>query len=147
MLSFDTNILVYAADRRAGAKHVVASGLMEKAAQLDAGLTEQSLIEFLNVAMRKARQPLQEAAQLVSAWLSVFPLLIPNAAVVGDTLHLLGAYTLSVWDARLLAVCAANGCHVLFSEDLQDNARYNGVRVLNPFVPRNADRILEMARP
>jgi predicted nucleic acid-binding protein len=144
MLSFDTNVLVYAADKRAGNKHSLACDLLSASSRLDVALTEQSLIEFLHAATRKARQPIQEVVQFIHAWLAVFRLLVPTGAVVTDTLHLLARYNLSPRDGRLLAVCAAGGCHVLFSEDLQDGAIYEGVHVLNPFNPANADRVSEL---
>ena len=146
MLSFDTNILVYAADTRDAARHELARGLLQNAAQVDAGLTEQSLIEFLHVATRKPGRPLQEAAQFVHAWLAIFTLMVPHQSVIADTLDLLTRNKLSAWDARLLAVCSANGCNLLLSEDLQDNAVYEGVHVLNPFNPANADRLEEFFR-
>ncbi len=47
-------------------------------------------------------------------------------------------YQLSIWDARLLAACAAHGCTHLLSEDLQDTMRYGSVTIVNPFNPANA---------
>ena len=144
MLSFDTNVLVYAVDKSGGEKHALAIQLIEAGEQLDTGLTEQVLIEFLDVATNKARQPLRESMRLVRSWLAAFPLITPGASVVSDTLRLLSSHKLSVWDARLLSVCAAGGCDVFLSEDLQDNALYGGVHVLNPFNPVNAPLIQEL---
>jgi len=71
-------------------------------------------------------------------------LLLPHATIVEDVLSLLARHRMSAWDARLIAVCAANGCEVLFSEDLQDNTVYSGVHVLNPFNRTNAQKIAEL---
>jgi predicted nucleic acid-binding protein len=146
MLSLDTNILVYSTDKDDPAKQSTAIDILTSAARLETGLTEQSIIEFVHAVTRKARMPLNEVAHIVRRWLNSFSLLVPAATVVEDTLDLLVRHRLSVWDARLLAVCAANGCDILLSEDLQDNAVYAGVRVLNPFNARNSDLIADLLR-
>jgi predicted nucleic acid-binding protein len=96
-------------------------------------LTEQSLVEFLNVLIRKKQQPVADAALWARKWIGTYPVLLPHRAIVEDTLNLLARYKLSVWDARLVAVCNAHGCEYLLSEDLQDGARYGGLTVVNPF--------------
>ena len=147
MLSFDTNILVYAADRHAGARHTESVTLLSAAAWRGAALTEQSLIEFLNVATRKRNQPLVAASAIVRNWLQLFPLLLPPASIVDDTLSFLTSYRLSIWDAHMLATCASNGCHALISEDLADGAHYGPVQVLSPFNPHNASLIGNLLGP
>ena len=141
MLSFDTNVLVYATDNSAGARHGAAHRLISSAVGKNACLTEQSLIEFLHVTTRKTLLSLSDATKTVRGYLTYFPLLVPHEGVVEDSLILLDRYHLQTWDARLLAVCAARGCTQLFSEDLQDGAAYGTVTVVNPFNPANADLI------
>ena len=41
--------------------------------------------------------------------------------------------SLSHWDSLLLAACLEAGVETLYSEDLQDGANYDSVRVVNPF--------------
>lgn len=137
MLSFDTNILVYAADRQAGWRHADAARLLEVSSSGDAVLNDQSLVEFLHVMTRKRKQPLPDAASMVRAWCRGLGLITAPATVVEDTLSLLTGHKLSIWDAHMIAICAANGCNWLLSEDLSDGALYGEVRVLNPFNPRN----------
>ncbi len=144
MLSFDTDVLVYATDRRAEHKRRVAADLLREAASFGAAMTEQCIMEYLDAAVRLAQQPFENALSIVREWLENFVLLVPADSVVEDAFLMLQRYRLSVWDARLLAVCAAHGCDFLFSEDLQDNAVYGGVRVLNPFNSSNARTIAEI---
>ena len=143
MWSFDTNILVYAADRSAGNRHAASIKLLASAASGQAALNEQSLVEFLHVVTRKLKQPLPDAAKLVQAWLNNFALMTAPATILEDTVQLLTSHSLSVWDAHMIAICRAHGCEGLLSEDLADGASYGGVRVLNPFNPRNAAVLLE----
>ena len=138
MVSLDTNILVYAANIDAGDRYQAAKGFIATAASASLALTDQSLIEFLNVSIRKKRQPFDETAAIVRGWLASFPLIMPPNTIVADTLELLSKHKLSVWDARLLVTCDAASCEYLFSEDMQDGARYGGVTVIDPFKPRNA---------
>ena len=108
------------------------------AAGRNVGLTEQSLVEFLDATTRKAKLSLADAAITLRGYLSYFTLLMPQNTIVEDAIALLTAHKLSVWDARMLAVCAAHGCTHLLSEDMQDGASYGGVAVVNPFNPANA---------
>jgi predicted nucleic acid-binding protein len=137
MLSFDSNILVYAADSLAGERHLQASRLLESAIEVKAGLTEQCILEFLNVSAVKARPSVSTAVSIARELAVNFRILLPSASIVEDVLLLLGKHRLNIWDARILAVCAAHGCEYLLSEDMQDGADYGGVTVLNPFKPVN----------
>ena len=141
MFSLDTNILVYAADKEAGAKHVAASDIVHAASRVDAALTEQSIIEFVNAVTRKAKLSLSSTLPYVGEFQRNFDLLLPTESVVDDVLALLTQHKINIFDARIVAVCAAHGCDHLLSEDLHDGAQYGGVTVVNPFNPGNAGLI------
>lgn len=138
MFSLDTNVLIYAADRMAGGRHLTARRIVDRAAISGAVLTEQSLFEFFHATTRKKQMSLADAESVVRKFATDFPLALSHPAIVDDALTLRSRYQLGVWDARLLAVCAAHGCTHLLSEDLQDGARYDSVTVVNPFNPTNA---------
>ena len=146
MISLDTNILIYATDFRAGTRHDAAHQLVSAAIRVRAGLTEQSIVEFMNVAIRKAKLPFEETARYARGYLAHFRLMIPQATIVEDVLALLGRHKLEVWDARLLAVCAAHGCDYLLSEDMQNGAEYGGVTVIDPFNPANSPILEQVLR-
>jgi predicted nucleic acid-binding protein len=46
-------------------------------------------------------------------------------------------HSLSFWDAMLWAMANRAGCRVLFSEDLQDGCRLDGVPIVDPFAAAN----------
>jgi predicted nucleic acid-binding protein len=71
---------------------------------------------------------------------------MPPQTVIEDAFALLSRHRLSIWDARLLAVCAAHGCDYLLSEDMQDGAQYGGVTVVDPFKAANAAIIEQVLR-
>jgi predicted nucleic acid-binding protein len=144
VISFDTNILVYAADENADARHAAARDILRAARNAPAALTEQSLVEFINAATRKAKLPLARVAPYVREMLATFMLMLPDKSTIEDVLFLLSRHSISVFDARIVAVCNAHGCSHLLSEDLQDGASYGGVTIVNPFNPANAGLVEQL---
>jgi predicted nucleic acid-binding protein len=147
MFSLDANVLVYAADRTAGSRHAVARQIMQDAPIPGMALTEQTLFEFFHASTRKGKISVLDATGMVRDLLYTIPLLLPPQTVVSDALALAARYRLSIWDARLLSVCEAHGCGHVLSEDMQDGALYNMVRVVNPFAPKNAALVRELISP
>ncbi len=138
MISLDANVLVYAADKTAGTRHVTAKDIVQTASNTTAALTEQALIEFFHASTRKGKMPVTDAMTIVGDLMQNFALMVPYRSVVEDAMALASRFKLSIWDARLLAVCAAYGCKYLLTEDLHDGATYSGVRVVNPFDTKNS---------
>jgi predicted nucleic acid-binding protein len=147
VFALDSNVLVYAADKRAQAKHVAASNIVHAASGAQAALTEQSIMEFVNATTRKVRLPFADVLPFVREFQRNFELLLPTRTIVDDVLALLSRHQLSVFDARILAICGAHGCDYLLSEDLQDGARYGSVTVLNPFAPANSNLVAGLLMP
>ena len=145
--SFDTNILIYAADLGAGDKHLTAQEMIDCAlAGRTGATTEQNIMEFLNVATRKLEISFRQAAEFVEDIAQVLEVLLARDDVVRRTLRLLASHRLSVWDARMVAVCGSHNCAVLFSEDMQDRALYDGVRIIDPFRTSNQDLVREVLK-
>ena len=137
----DTNVLVYAHDDSAGDKRDQARALVEQLwAARDGCLSVQVLQEFFVTATRKIAKPLNaETAKEIVADYSRWHLHIPAA---DDVLAAIGIHQrtgISFWDAMIVRSAAEIGCEVLYSEDLNAGQEYSGVRVENPFQPRDAD--------
>jgi len=64
--TLDTNVLVYAADRRAGARHRLAIEIVNRASERDRILTIQVLGKFYSASTR-------QAITLARQWLAIFP--------------------------------------------------------------------------
>ena len=133
-LSFvDSNILVYTNDRSASAKRDQAQELIHKLLRNKAGaLSLQVLQEYFAVATRKlgisaagARRRVELLNRLDVVILGVSDLL---AAIDLHRLH-----GLSIWDTLIVRAALKAGCGVLYSEDLQDGRRFDGLEVVNPF--------------
>jgi predicted nucleic acid-binding protein len=143
--SFDTNILIYAAEQDNAGKNLIARDLIRDSHANDAGaITEQSVTEFLSAATRKGNIPFRDAAAYVQDILELFDLLLARQDIVHRTLDVLSRHRLSVWDARMVALCGTHDYTVLFSEDMQDHGLYDGVRVINPFRSSNRNIVEEV---
>jgi predicted nucleic acid-binding protein len=148
LISFDTNILVYAADRTAGERHRQAADLIERAIRQGNCLqTLQSLCEFFNVVTRKSGIEPSAAAAFVEGWRAVLPIEASTEADLADAMRAVSEHRLPFWDAMLWATARRAGVHLLVSEDFQDGRTIEGVRIVNPFAVQNAALIASRLPP
>lgn len=142
MISFDSNILVYAADREAGERHGAAVDLLERSIRHGNCIqTLQSFCEFFNVVTRKSGIEPGAAAAFVDGWRSVMLVEAATPADLDEAMRAVEVYRIGFWDAMLWATARRAGVRILFSEDLQDGRTIEGVRILNPFAAHHAMRI------
>lgn len=137
-LSLDSNILIYSIrpeDPRAAAAHWI----VDRAVLVDCWLTNQALGEFLNVVRKKSLVPLDGARQTVADWSLLFPLAPTSVEQLIAASLLSERHRLQFWDAVILTVCKDVGVEYLISEDMADGATLNGVTLINPFNPANAE--------
>ena len=129
----DANVLVYANDGGAGAKHVKAMDLMELLIKERAGaLSIQVLAEFYSVATRKLRRTSAEAEAFIRD-LGGWTIHCPAHADILKAAQLHRRYKLAWWDALILNSAIELGCSVLWTEDFSDGQRLGQVTVRNPF--------------
>jgi predicted nucleic acid-binding protein len=64
---------------------------------------------------------------------NLFPIFVPTANVFNLSFDFHSRFSLSHWDAMLLAACKDAGVTTLYSEDLQAGMNYDGVVIVNPF--------------
>ncbi len=130
---FDTNILVYADDKRAGAKQSRAIDLVAEHRHDGTGVVSlQVLQEYFVTVTRKLNVDSPLARRKVEI-LSEFDVVAPE---VGDILAAIDLHRLhgfSLWDALILRAAQQAGCKVLLSEDFQDGREIDGIQVVNPF--------------
>ncbi len=132
---FDTNVLVYAFDKKAPAKSVVAQNLLaECIARSEAFLSTQVLQEFFTAVTRKLSTPLphDEAERAVREF-AKFPIVNADATLILDAIGLSERYLISFWDALIVQAALRAGAEVLYSEDLQDGQVFEALTVRNPF--------------
>ena len=131
----DTNILLYAHDRSAGEKQVMAANLLALLWQDHNGiLSPQVLQEFLVNAVRKLKTPrsLAKTRDIVRT----YGLWVTRDAKVEDILRateIMELTSFSFWDSLIIASAEAAGCAVLYSEELQHGQQVAGLTICNPF--------------
>jgi len=126
----DTNVIVYAFDDGEAAKQAVARELL--AAQGAPVVSTQVVQEFYVAATRKLRIPHERAAG-VAKTLCEGEVIAATPAMVLEAIELSQHRSVSFWDALILRAAATAGCDVLLTEDMQDGATIDGVRIENPF--------------
>lgn len=131
----DTNILVYANDSSDRHKSGVARELITLHLREGTGyLSAQVLGEFWVTITRKIASPLPfELAERQVRLLDSFTIVPQDSVSVWKAIELQKKHTISFWDAHILASALIAGCRTLYSEDLQDQAEYSGIKVVNPF--------------
>jgi predicted nucleic acid-binding protein len=130
----DTNVLIYAHDVDAKAKHEVAkSVLRELWSQRTGVLSMQVLQEFYVNVTRKIATPLsKDAARLVVNTYSIWCVETTPAEIV-TAFRIEDESRIGFWDALIVASAAKCGAARLLSEDLNAQQMIAGVRVENPF--------------
>jgi predicted nucleic acid-binding protein len=130
---FDTDVLVYAAvgTGKDESKRKRALDLIQSE---DFGTSAQVLQEFFVTVVRKALRPLSAAQALewIEQW-AAFPCQPIDRELVQIAVGLSERFTISYWDAAILAAAEALGSRIVYSEDLNDGQQYDEVRVINPF--------------
>ena len=130
----DTNILMYAHDASAGAKHERAKALVGELWHSRAGVVSTQVLQELVVNLRrKAGRPLDTKAtrEVVADYLT-WQVVVNGGESILEALEIEARYQISFWDALILQAAQASGAEVLYSEDLSDGQTYGSVRVINP---------------
>jgi predicted nucleic acid-binding protein len=143
-ISLDTNVLIYAVDPGAGDKNLVARQIVRASAEADGVLTQQVIGEFLNVSRKMAHLNQRRLRRIALGLCSAFPILPTPRDLLFDAFDRAARFNLQFWDAVIATVCLSQGVSHLVSEDLQDGLLVEGLKVVNPFNPRNEVLVREL---
>ena len=129
----DTNILVYADDRRDRRKQTLARDLVRLALTSGKGrLSTQVLTEFFAVATRKLGLAAATVRRRVEVYASL-PVFRPAAEDLLNAIDLHRLHGFAIWDALIVRAALASGCRVLYTEDLQHGRTFDGLEIVDPF--------------
>ena len=131
----DTNVLAYRHDAADAPKQARAEAWITCIVELHAGrLSFQVLQELYAMLTRKLRPSFepQEARDIIDLLASWNPLTV-NLPLIKTAWTLQDRYSLSWWDALIVAAAQASDCRVLLTEDLQHGQSFGRVRVIDPF--------------
>ena len=147
----DTNVFVYLHDDSAPAKQLRANDWITCLVRRRAGrLSFQVLQELYSVFTRKV-QPALAASRVqpiirdLTSWRPI-PI---DFAIMERAWLMEGRYSLSWWDALIVAAAQTCQCKVLLTEDLQHGQEFGAVRVIDPFAlpERTPKAVLEALAP
>jgi predicted nucleic acid-binding protein len=127
---FDTNVLVYLASsdptKANRAETIVSNG---------GTVSVQVLNELANVARRKMRLSWRDTRTFLSTIRGLLLVTPITVEIHENGLALAERYSLSIYDAMIVAAALHADCGVLWSEDMQDGMEIEKrLRVVNPFV-------------
>ncbi len=132
----DTNILIYAHDRDAGIKNILANSLIKKIWQTENGVISTQVIQefYVNIT-RKIPNPLPRT--IVRALVSNY--FTWQVEVNGPGTILLASeieerYSLSFWDSLIVAAASQAKVEKILTEDLQSGHLIEGILIENPFL-------------
>ena len=129
----DTNVLIYSisSDPAEKSKCDRARALIR---DLDFGISAQVLAEFYVTATQKIAKRLSEneALQFIAPLVRL-PVVAIDSDLVLEAITLKQQYSISYWDAAIIAAASRLGAQTIYSEDLTHNQMYGSIRVVNPF--------------
>ena len=131
--TLDSNILVYAVNHAAGAKHEASQRIIVTAARHDCVLTLQAVSEFYWVVTRKRLVQSALAAERANDFLTAFRCISASESSIRAALPHAVARRAAYWDALLITTAAEAGCNLLLTEDMHDGLFLNGVHIHHPF--------------
>ncbi len=130
----DTNILLYCFDNADSRKQELARNLVNSLLDVDsARISTQTLQEYYNVLTKKLKCDKKEALKNVERYSEIFPV---HTNTVNDILSAVSISVknkLSFYDSLIIAAAKAEGCGTIYSEDLNNGQKVNGVKIVNPF--------------
>ncbi len=132
----DTNILVYAHDLDAGAKHEIAKELVAELWEKRSGvLSTQVLQEFIISVTKKVPHPLDTArARRVLGNYCLWEVVVNDTRIILQATDIQEAHKLSFWDALIVSAAFAGNAATILTEDLNHGQHIEGILIRNPFV-------------
>lgn len=135
---FDTNVLVYLFDADAPKKQAFARKLLLREA--DAGratLSTQVLQEFFVTVTRKLAVPLEvDEAERAVRRLADFSVVQVDPDLILSAIGMSIRNSLSFRDALIVRAAQQSGADILYTEDLQNGRKFDGLEIVDPFRER-----------
>jgi predicted nucleic acid-binding protein len=135
MNALDTNVWLYSHDTRHPHKQGAAQRLI--AAVRPLALPWQVGCEFVAASRKLAPAGFTEAhawAALAAMWGFADVVLLPVPDLWPETQALQARYSLSFWDALLVAACLRGGVQTLYTEDVGAPRTIDRLSLVNPFL-------------
>jgi predicted nucleic acid-binding protein len=135
----DTNVLLYAVDSADPVKQIAAAAWRAELWRSRRGrISYQVLQEFYAQAIRKDAASAEAARAEVRDLFAWQPAQV-DERIIETAWELQQRFSLSFWDALIVAAAHSLECRFLLTEDLSHGQDLDGVRVVNPFLVAPSD--------
>jgi len=130
----DTNVLIYAHDTDAKAKHTAAKSIVRELwSERNGVLSPQVLQEFYANVTKKIPHPLsKESARLVVSTYAIW-CIETTSAEISNAFRIEDESRIGFWDALIVASALKSGASRILSEDMNAGQTIAGIRIENPF--------------
>ena len=130
----DTNVLIYAHDVDAKAKHEVAKGVLRELWRQRTGVLSMQVLQefYVNVTQKIATPLPKEAARRVVNSYALW-CIESTPAEIATAFRLEDESRIGFWDALIVASAVKSGAVAILSEDLNAKQIISGIRIENPF--------------
>jgi predicted nucleic acid-binding protein len=139
-VALDTNILIYAELEPESDKGKRAADLILHAAR-DGVIPVQVLGEYLRFVQRRVPTAFAESVRQATIYRTLFLTPPTTSTTFEKASQWALAHRIQLWDCVVCAASIEAGARVLLTEDMQDGRIIEGLRLMNPFAPANADTI------
>lgn len=132
----DSNVFVYLVDPKDPAKRRTAEDLISASIERgSASISFQVVQETLNVMTRKLQTVLtiDDARRFLAEVLMPLWRIMPTHSLYERALDVQARYRYSYYDSLIIAAALTAGYARLYSENLQDGQRIEGLTIVNPF--------------
>lgn len=129
----DTNIIIYANDKRDAKKQKKALEAVTRLMELGEGvISTQVMQEYACTAVKKLRQNHQVVLRQLKL-LENFEVIRQSPEMIRRALEIMTTYGIGFWDACIIGNAEGANCSAIYSEDLNAGQYYSGIKVMNPF--------------
>ena len=132
----DTNIFVYAFDKREPLKGEKSIQIISKALQSNRGVVSFQVIqEFTHVALQKFAKPLkpQDCKLFINNFLAPLCEIYPSMDLYNEAINIRTETGLGFYDSLIVASAIKANAQILYSEDLNDGQTIRSLTISNPY--------------
>lgn len=132
---FDTNILVYAFDKKEPEKQAIAKRLISQFGSDGQLIVSTQVLQELYVTLSKMGQqslPAEDAEEIVNDF-AEYPLVQVDKMIISSAMKRHRSEAFSFWDSLIVEAALQANCQILFSEDMQDGRQIGQLVIQNPF--------------
>jgi predicted nucleic acid-binding protein len=133
----DTNVLIYLFDHRTPVKQRRAASLLLQLAEVDDApvISTQVLQEaFVGLTRKLEMDPAEALSTLQMMHEASFTIQSIDAPLIWRAATRTIQDKISFWDSLIVEAAREAGCSVLYSEDMQADRLFDGLKITNPFV-------------